>query len=192
MRPTTQIEYLSIAKMLMTLVLFPSDHPGYFHCVHQPVSSARGHAVELPFQWRTFLIQNRVGGGWFCWLQQTASSENNLVKYAALQSCSERELFKCHKSKQGWLQSYWGGGVVVSCNVPSKQWETHFHPRPGILLNVRFTPSGCVKGCSSSEAAGAQLLSARTKPPSAAPGTEDTINLAVCWAARPLTYLRFD
>lgn len=192
MRPTTQIEYLSIAKMLMTLVLFPSDHPGYFHCVHQPVSSARGHAVELPFQWRTFLIQNRVGGGDFADYNKRRRLKTTLSN---TQRCNHVQSENCSNVTKASRADYsptGGGGVVVSCNVPSKQWETHFHPRPGILLNVRFTPSGCVKGCSSSEAAGAQLLSARTKPPSAAPGTEDTINLAVCWAARPLTYLRFD
>lgn len=118
-----------------------------------------------------------------CGLQQTAASDNNLVKYAALQSCSERELCSNVTKASGADYSptlgVGVGGGVVSCKVPSKQGDTHFPPRPGIPLNVRVRPPGRVKGRSSSEAAGARLLSARTEPPSAGPGSEDTINLAV-------------
>lgn len=67
--------------------------------------------------------------GWFCWWQQTPSSENNLVKYG----------------RQGWSQSY------------ARTWIRFYDYifKTCILLNVRFTLSGCAKGCRSAKTAGA-------------------------------------
>lgn len=166
MRPTTQIEDLS--KCWWPWFYFPV------------IIRAASTVAESPFS-----VQNVCSS--FCWLQQTAASENNLVKYAALQSRSEPELCSnvtkasradCYR---GWVG---GGGVSAVMYQASSERPTSI-PGPASFWTYD-------KGCSSSEAAGARLLSARTKPPSAAPGSEDTINLAVCWAARPLTYLRFD
>lgn len=86
--------------MPMTLVLFPGHRRGSFQ-------------HNYPFPCGTFARD------FADYYNKTAAAENNLVEYAASQSCSEPE--PCSNVTKASRADYYheGGGVVVSCNVAS-------------------------------------------------------------------------
>lgn len=78
-----------------------SDYLVYRHCASAGFQCARLHTVDLPALscWTLLMPPSvfTIAFDWFCWLQQTASSESDLVTYAVL--LAQSDLSKMSHSK---------------------------------------------------------------------------------------------